>query len=289
MAAVREYGEPLVEDPDRVGSVDKLGVDETSYLAANREHPTIYATAMIDLDRSIVIDLIEGNAGADLGEWLDAQSEAWLAGISVVATDLAQSYRSGLAGRLDHATRVADPFHVVRVANRCLDKVRRRVQNETLGHRGRQTDPLYRSRKLMTLAHERLDDTANAKLVGLLEAGDPKGEVRNAWHAKEVIRSIYAIDDPELAAEFVTQLGIDLQDESCPPEIRRLGRTVNKWRHQIAAWHQARFTNGPTEAVIIWSPVGGVFDVVDEGCWGRGGRVLWSDVVMVVEEAARVG
>ena len=52
-----------------------------------------------------------------------------------------------------------------------------------------------------------------------------------------------------MAVEFVTQLGIDLQDDSCPPEIRRLGRTITKWRHQIAAWHQARFTNGPTEAV----------------------------------------
>ena len=28
---------------------------------------------------------------------------------------------------------VADPFHVVRLANRCVDLVRRRVQNETLG------------------------------------------------------------------------------------------------------------------------------------------------------------
>jgi len=130
-----------------------------------------------------------------------------------------------------------------------LDEVRRRVQNDTLGHRGRKTDPLYRIRKLMTLAHERLDDTANAKLTGLLEAGDPRGEVRNAWHAKEVVRSIYAIDDPELAAEFVTQLGVDLQDHSCPPEVQRFGRTITRWRHQIAAWHQARFTNGPTEAV----------------------------------------
>tara|TARA_R110002110_G_scaffold89333_7_gene232855 strand:+ start:281 stop:655 length:375 start_codon:yes stop_codon:yes gene_type:complete len=101
----------------------------------------------------------------------------------------------------------------------------------------------------MTLAHERLDNAANAKLVGLLEAGDPNGEVRNALHAKEVVRSIYAINNPELAGGFVTQLGIDLRDESCPPEIRRLGRTITKWRHQIAAWHQAKFTNGPTEDV----------------------------------------
>jgi hypothetical protein len=64
----------------------------------------------------------------------------------------------------------------------------------------------------------------------------------------EVVRSIYDIDDPKLASEFVAQLGIDLQDESCPPEIRRLGRTIIKWRHQIAAWHRAKFTNGPTRS-----------------------------------------
>ena len=133
--------------------------------------------------------------------------------------------------------------------NFVLDETHRRVQNETLGHRGHKSDPLYRVRKLMTLAHERLDRDANIRLAGLLEAGDPKGEVRDAWHAKEVVRSIYTVQDPELAARFVTQLGTDLQDESCPAEVRRLGRTIAKWRLQIAAWHQARFTNGPTEAV----------------------------------------
>ena len=69
-----------------------------------------------------------------------------------------------------------------------------------------------------------------------------------AWHAKEVVRSIYDHTDPDLAREFVTRLGVDLQDESCPPEIRQLGRTITKWRTQIAAWHQAHVSNGPTEA-----------------------------------------
>ena len=68
----------------------------------------------------------------------------------MVATDLAESFRSGLSPHLDHARRVADPFHVVRVGNRCLDAVRRRVQNDTLGHRGRKEDPLYRFRKILS-------------------------------------------------------------------------------------------------------------------------------------------
>ena len=64
-----------------------------------------------------------------------------------------------------------------------------------------------------------------------------------------MVRSIYTIDDPELGAEFVERLGQDLQDESCPPEVQRLGRTITTWRHQIAAWHRSRVSNGPTEAI----------------------------------------
>lgn len=101
----------------------------------------------------------------------------------------------------------------------------------------------------MTIAHERLDNAADAKLRDLLAAGDPRGEDRMAWHSKEVVRSIYDIGDPEHTVSFVTQLGLKLQDDSCPPEVQRLGRTICRWSAQISAWHRARFTNGPTEAV----------------------------------------
>jgi transposase len=144
MNAVIEHGTPLVDDPRRVGPVRQLGVDETTYLSATRAHPTIYATGLVDLQAKVLIDMVEGNTAADLRRWTKNADPEWIKGIEVVATDLAESFRTGLSPKLDHAVRVADPFHVVRVGNRCLDKVRRRVQNETLGHRGRKDDPLYR-------------------------------------------------------------------------------------------------------------------------------------------------
>ena len=52
----------------------------------------------------------------------------------------------------------------------------------------------------------------------------------------------------ELAVAFVDRLGHDLQDETCPIEARSMGRTLLRWRDQIAAWHRAHVTNGPTEA-----------------------------------------
>jgi transposase len=94
--------------------------------------------------------------------------------------------RRFLEEKLPKATLVADPFHVVKLANSKLDECRRRVQDETLGHRGRKLDPLYRCRKLLTMADERLEQDGRTKLLGLLRAGDPKGEVTAAWHASHV-------------------------------------------------------------------------------------------------------
>ena len=46
-----------------------------------------------------------------------------------------------------------------------------------------------------------------------------------------------------------SQLSHDLQDRDYPVEARSLGRTLGNWRHEIAAWHGAHVSNGPTEAV----------------------------------------
>ena len=137
---------------------------------------------------------------------------------------------------------------MIRLANNSIDETRR-VQNETLGHRGRKDDPLYRVRRLLISAHERLSEHADAKLRGLLTAGDPKGEVRLAWHAKETLRDLCDIDRPQLASSYLAELADDLTDPDCPPELSKLGRTLRRWHTQISNWHKPRVTNGPTQAV----------------------------------------
>ena len=250
MNAVIEHGTPLVDDPDRVGPVRQLGVDETSFLKANREHPTIYATGLVDLQARIVIDMVEGNAAADLRRWCANGDPGWLAGIEVVATDLAESFRAGLSPHLDHATRVADPFHVVRIGNRCLDKVRRRVQNETLGHRGRKTDPLYRIRKLLLSGAERLDERGHNRMLLGLRVGDPEDEVLGAWLAKESVRDVYLADDPDDAALLLDKAiaGCAADDVE---EIVSLANTLRSWRTEILAHHDTGASNGPTEGLNL--------------------------------------
>ena len=250
MNAVREYGQPLVEDPDRVGRVRQLGVDETTWLAATREHSTKFATSLVDLERRVVIDVVEGNAADDLGSWLDAQPHAVTGGIRVVATDLAESYRAGLDGRIDQAIRVADPFHVVRLANRALDTVRRRVQNRTLGHRGRKRDPLYRIRKLMLTGTERLDPGGVDRMLLGLRLGDPDGEVLGAWLAKESVRDIYLAETLD-EAELLIDKAIAGCRMDAVAEVRSLGASLARWRTEILARHATGASNGPTEGLNL--------------------------------------
>jgi len=199
MDAVVLHGTPLVEDPDRVAVVRALGIDETNFKAATREHATIFATGLVDLDRRILIDMVEGNAARDLRQWCERQDRAWLRAIEVVATDLTEHYRAGMSPHLDHTIRVADPFHVVRVGNRCVDLVRRRVQNETLGHRGHKDDPLFRIRKLLVAGAERVDERGHDRILLGLRLGDPNDELLGAWLAKESVRDVYLTDDIEEA------------------------------------------------------------------------------------------
>jgi len=249
MDAVTAYGQALIDDPARFTDVAALGLDETLRCRIGEWRRQQWTTQIVDVGAGQLLDVVEGRTATGPITWLQRQSSEWRAGVRWATLDLSGPYRKAFNTMLPDAVQVADPFHLVKLANHKLDECRRRVQNETLGHRGRKDSPLYRARRLLTKAHERLDEAGELKLTGLLKAGDPRGEVQMTWHAKETIRSIYRFDDPALAEAFVDQLIDDLTDTSMPIEVRSLGRTIRRWRHQITAWHQARVSNGPTEAV----------------------------------------
>jgi transposase len=246
--AVQAYGTALLETGHRIGAVNALGLDETLFVRQGPRHLKQWATSIVDVRRGVLLDMIEGRTAQPAIDWLGARPTLWRDQIEWGTLDLSGPYRKVFTEMLGHARQIADPFHVVKLVNSALDETRRRVQNETMGHRGHKHDPLYRARRLLTKADERLDETGRSKLLGLLEAGDPRGEVRMAWHAKEVVREIYSIDDPKIADEFVARLAGDLQDESCPPEINRVGRTLARWHPQITNWHRAKVSNAATES-----------------------------------------
>ncbi len=248
--AFRAEVEPRIEDPERIRGVEAMGVDETAYLTATKDHPRIFATGMVDVRRGILLDVIEGRSAKILSSWLSERPGDWLRGVQVVTIDPLEAYRSGLLPHLDHVTVVADPFHIVRLANNAVDDVRRRTQNSLLGHRGRRGDPLYDIRKILLTADERLTERARQRMDHALALGDPRDEVLAAWLAKEHLREVYAVEDPNDAQRL-----LDAVLEECKtsevPELRRLGGTLKRWSTEVINHHRTGTSNGPTEAMNL--------------------------------------
>ena len=57
-----------------------------------------------------------------------------------------------------------DAVHIVTLAGDALDEVRRRVQQDTTGHRGRTGDPLYQIRLLLGASRRRLTPRQKERL-----------------------------------------------------------------------------------------------------------------------------
>jgi transposase len=156
MRAVRDHGTPLVDDPDRLAGVTALGLDETSFLKATPTAPTRYVTGLVDLADGRLLDVIADRTRRAVDAWLAVRGPGWLTRIATVALDPWRGYASALVAPLGHATVVVDHFHAIKLANMVVDQTRRRVQQATLGHRGRKRDPLYGIRKLLLCAREQL-------------------------------------------------------------------------------------------------------------------------------------
>jgi transposase len=168
------YGTPLVEHPDRIGQPTALGSTRSCSSASDRGAASIgrrrssTSAPACCSTLSLVGTTPERASGSRPAATNGVPGIEWGHWICPARTAPCSTRCSPTPSR------VADPFHLVKLANSKLDEVRRRVQNETLGHRGRKHDPLYRARRLLTKADERLDAKGRGKLLGLLEAGDPK-------------------------------------------------------------------------------------------------------------------
>jgi transposase len=80
---------------------------------------------------------------------------------------------------------------------------------------------------------------------------------------KEITRDLYRAKTVEAAREALDLL-YAWAETTATTECYRFAGTVRRWETEILAWHTTGgASNGPTEAVILWSCETAVFDVAD--------------------------
>ena len=248
--AVTTYGKALLEaDRKRLNKTTAIGLDETAFAKLNTKAHRDFATTVADVENHQIIDILPSRNFVDVAAFLNQQPTAWKERIRFGALDMSATYAAVYSVALPRAAQVVDSFHAIQLANRCLDAIRRRVQTEQLGHRGRTDDPLYRARRVLLMGEEKLDVAATERLSSLLELGDPGGEVAIAYRIKERLRDFYRAHNLDEARAMLEELKVHCLKKAMPPEIQKLGRTIRTWFDKLCNYHIAKVSNGPTEAL----------------------------------------
>ena len=247
-------GEP---EPTRV-----LGIDETrrgkprwERCAATRRWVRVdpWDTGFVDLAGSQgLLGQREGRTGAAVVEWLRERTPGFREAVQFVAIDPAAVYASAIRtpGLLPNAQIVVDHFHLVRLGNDALTKVRRRVTWELRDHRGRKLDPEWANRRRLLRAQERLSHKSFATMWNTIVAEDPSAQILTAWIAKEELRTLLSTvrigGDPHLTRHRLHRF-LTWCIDSQIPELLTLAATIDTWWPEINAFIQTGITNARTE------------------------------------------
>jgi len=160
-----------------------------------------YLTIVMDLQRGAVIFVGDGKGG-------DALIPFWkrlkLSGaqIEAVATDMGPAYISAVRANLPEATLVFDHFHIIKLFNEKLTKLRRDLQQEAENGLGK---PVLKGIRWLLLKNpDNLDDARDERqrLDEALKLNEPlattyymKEELRNIWHQPDKASAQKAFDE----------------------------------------------------------------------------------------------
>ena len=195
--------------------------------------------------------MVEGRSKQAFKSWLEAQTDSFRDQVEIVAMDGFTGYKSAAVEAIDSVITVMDPFHVVALVGDKLDHCRQRVQQDTLGHRGRSGDPLYGIRRVARTRAALLTTKQQHRLAKVL-ADQRHVAFEVTWSVYQEVIDAYQAPDPVEGKKIMTQL-IDSLKTGVPTgldDLRSLGQTLHRRRADILAFFDHPGTsNGPTEAV----------------------------------------
>lgn len=267
---IERVGAELI-DADRLSDLFEISIDEVAWRKGHR-----YLTLIADHRRRCVVWGTEGKGQAAADEFFadldhdtpcrdadDAQAAEIVkapadadaddqvgerAGqLTAVSMDMTGGYAKSVRRHAPQAVICIDNYHVVALATKALDEVRREHWNELRAAGDRDAAKQFKDSRWSLLKNPAdLTDQQADTLTALHAAG---GKIPRAWAMKEMVRAIFA---PGLTVDTVDEL-IDrllarLSRSRQRPFVR-LGRTIRKHRDGILAARRLKLSNARAEAL----------------------------------------
>ncbi len=211
----------------------KLGLDETS---AKRGHD--YVTLFVDLMLRRVLFVTPGKDAATVEAFVkDLQEHGGKPeAITEVCQDMSAAFTAGVTANLPNASITYDKFHVVKIINDAVDKVRRDEQKAR--------PELKKTRYLWLKNHNNLNKEQQERRDSLSLL---KLKTARAMHIREAFQDFY--DQPADTAETYLKKWYFWATHSRLPPIIEAARTVKRHWDGILRWFQSGIANGLLEGI----------------------------------------
>jgi len=231
-------------DGDRLAGLVMIGVDEISYRKGQR-----YLTQVCDHQSGAIVWAKPGRNAQTLQAFFDQLGER-RESIRAISIDMNGGYEKAVRERQATDERFDpevcfDPFHVVQLAGRAVDEVRRTEWNaqgkSKTGH-GRWVKSVRWS-LLKAPAKQTVD-----QLAALHEVEHANRRLYRAFLLKEELRLLYHLDDPRLAPEHLKAWLAWASRSKLKPFVK-LARTIRRHRDGILAAIRLGLSNSRLEAL----------------------------------------
>lgn len=205
----------------------RLGIDEHGFKKTER-----FVTMIVDHDNKRLREVVAGKTAAGLEHALrDIKGRE---NVELVAMDMSDSYKSFVKGFFPNAKIVADKFHVLRLLNPYINKKRKEITGDV------RSNPV---RKLLLRNRHTLEYFERLALDRWLTE---HSALREIYHWKEMLYALYRTKGYERAKRSL-QCMLDEMAKSTLPEIKRLRKTLLRWRNEILNYFIYGLTNARTE------------------------------------------
>jgi len=217
--------------------IKRLAIDEI-YIGSKEK----YLTIVMDLSRGAVVFVGEGKGGEALIPFWRRLKRA-NAHIEAVAIDMSAAYIAAVRDNLPKAVIVFDHFHIIKLYNDGLTKLRRELYHQCGSQEEKQV--IKGTRWLLLKNPDKLDDTRDEpdRLKQALEINQP---LAAAYYMKEDLRLVWDQPDKETAENFLIDW-LWRAGRSGISMLIKMAHTIGAHRPRILSYYDYPISTGPLE------------------------------------------
>ena len=230
---IQHYVDTAVARMD-LSELRRVAIDET---AAKRGQD--YISLFVDIDARKVVYVTEGNDAKTVARFADHVDDhnSDASRIKEVCIDMSSAYIKGVTENLTEAEITFDKFHAVKLVNDAVDQVRRAERRER---------PELKHTRFLWLKNEgRLTVAQYATLDALTRLNL---KTARAYRIRLAFQEIF--DQPSYDwAELILNRWYNWAIRSRLEPIKKVARTVKRYRDGILRWFDSKIANGLIEGI----------------------------------------